>query len=272
MPQFQFIILGILGSAIFVFCLVFSSSTFQAGITPVIAVIFLLISLGLIFWVFFTTSGKAFAQNYNKLQQKIAEAERKISLLAQTLLSESNYTRLMLAFQNISTFSEVSEWDRNAEIAIQKIIDSIHNLETEIDSYKDIFNQLKINELKKQHMAVLENMANKLQEAIDFTPNSSKEQKILLKELRHQKKELQLQKREVTANMRSIQANARSRSVRAGRGFFGIYDSKLAAYERRRIRYQKETALHPNEDMKAAIERQIMQTDKDILWVEKFSD
>ncbi|MGF1933298.1 MAG: hypothetical protein RM347_002705 [Nostoc sp. ChiQUE02] len=272
MPQLQIIITGIFCAAIFTCWLVFSSSTFNIGITPVIAILFLLISLGLIFWVFFSPGGKAFARKYNKLQQQISEVESEISLLAQTLLRESNYTKVMLDFQGLYTFSEVSEWENNAGITIQRIMNSIQNLETEIASHKDILNQWKINELQKKHISVLENMAEKLQEAIDFTPNSSKEQKALLKELRHQKKELQLQKREVTANMKAIQANARSRNVYAGRGFLGIYNSKLAAYERRRIRYQKEADLNPSEDIKAAIERQIMQIDKDILWVERFSE
>ncbi|MFN6484215.1 MULTISPECIES: hypothetical protein [unclassified Nostoc] len=272
MPQLQILITGILCVAIFTCWLVFSSSTFNIGITPIIAILFLLISLGLVFWVFFSASGKAFAHKYNKLQQQIAEVEGKISLLTQTRLKESNYTKVMLDFQELYTFSEVSEWDKNAGITIKKIMDLIQNIEIEIDAHKDVLNQWKKKELQKKHISVLENMAEKLQEAIDFTPNSSKEQKALLKELRHQKKELQLQKREVTANMKLIQAKARSRSVYAGKGFLGIYNSKLAASERRRIRYQKEAELNPSEDIKAAIERQIMQIDKNILWVERFSE
>lgn len=271
MAQFQIIITAIFCIAIFSCWLVFSKG-FNIGIAPIVAIGFLLLSLGLLFWVFFIPSGKKFAHNYNKLQQDRLEAERTISSIAQTLIIQSKYTQMMLDFQKLSTFQQVEEWDRLADLEIQQIINSVQTIESEIAKYSDILGQFNINQLKQRYIVVLENMAEKLQEAIDFTPNSIKEQKILLKELKQQKKELQLKKRELTANMRSIQADARSRSIYAGRGFLGIYDSKLAAHERRRIRYQKEEALRPSEDIKAAIDRQILQIDKDILWVERFSD
>jgi hypothetical protein len=116
----------------------------------------------------------------------------------------------------------------------------------------------------------MEDMAEKLQEAIDFTPNSPTEQKLLLKELRQRKKELQLQKREVAASAKQIREEARLKSVHAGR-FLGIYNSKLASIERRSIRYRREALVAPNEDVKVSIDRQILQIDKDILWVERFT-
>lgn len=272
MPQFQIIIVGIFCAAVFSCWLVFGGSTFNVGVTAVIAIVFLLVALALLFWVFFTPDGKAFASNYNKLQQHKVEAERKITSTAETLLRESNYVQLMLEFKKLSTFADVSEWDKLAELEIKKIVDAIQSLETEFAIQAKVIDRLKINELKTKYIVVLENMADKLQEAIDFTPNSSKEQKVLLKELRQKKKELQLEKREVATNMRAIQASARSRSAYAGRGFLGIYNSKLATHERRIIRYQKEAALRPSEDSKAAIERQILQIDRDILWVERFTE
>jgi hypothetical protein len=115
-------------------------------------------------------------------------------------------------------------------------------------------------------------MASQMQEAIDFTPNSVEEQKALLRELRQRKKELQLEKRQVAASMKAIREGARQRSAQAGRGFFGMYNPKQAASERRSIRYRKEAALRPHEDAKAAIERQIIQIDRDILWVGRYTE
>ena len=120
------------------------------------------------------------------------------------------------------------------------------------------------------HKATLEAMASQMQEAIDFSPNSPEEQKALLKELRQRKKELRLEKREVLADMKAIRDEAPRRSAKAGKGFLGTYDPKLAAQERRRIRYEKKAALRPYEGTKAAIERQITQIDRDILWAERF--
>ncbi|MTJ50517.1 hypothetical protein [Dolichospermum sp. UHCC 0259] len=257
MPQFQIIITAILCIAILSCWLVFSKG-FNIGIAPIVAIGFLLLSLGLMFWVFLTPSGKNLARNYNKIQ-------------LQRLKIESNYMEMMYDFKNLSTFQQVEEWDRKAQAKIGELINITNNLETELTQNNKILDYL-IMGIKEQYIVFLASIVEKLQECIDFTPNSIKEQKILLKELKQQKKELQLKKRELTANMRSIQADSRSRSIYAGRSFLGIYDSKLAAHKRRRIRYQKEEALRPSEDIKAAIDRQILQIDKDILWVERFSE
>ena len=49
-----------------------------------------------------------------------------------------------------------------------------------------------------------------------------------------------------------------------------MYNSKIAARERRRIRYQRDAQLKPNEAKKAALERQILQIEKDILSIKRF--
>lgn len=114
-------------------------------------------------------------------------------------------------------------------------------------------------------------MINDLLERIDYTPDDEKERKALLKELRAEKKELQVQKREIAAQKREINHAARSASAGAGRQFFGlIYDSTMAAAERRAIRRQKIAELAPYENAKMAVERQILDLDRRIAWVERF--
>jgi len=71
--------------------------------------------------------------------------------------------------------------------------------------------------------------------------------------------------------MKAVRTGARQQSAQAGRVFGVFYDSKVAASDRRSIRYAKEATLRPHEDAKAAIERQLVQTDRDILWAEKFN-
>ena len=72
--------------------------------------------------------------------------------------------------------------------------------------------------------------------------------------------------------MKVVRTGARQQSAQAGRVFGVFYDSKLAASERRSIRYSKESILRPHEDAKTAIERQLVQIDRDILWAEKFKE
>lgn len=48
--------------------------------------------------------------------------------------------------------------------------------------------------------------------------------------------------------MRSLNEGCRSKSVMAGT-FLWMYNSKLAANERRRIRYKRDAELKPNESL-----------------------
>jgi hypothetical protein len=161
-------------------------------------------------------------------------------------------------------------WDEKAETEVQSLIDNIQLFDSEINKQLKNLSEQKTENYKMKYRTVMEDMAEKLQEAIDFTPNSPTEQKLLLKELRQRKKELQLQKREIAVSAKQIREEARLKSVHAGR-FLGIYNSKLASIERRSIRYRREALVAPSEDVKASIDRQILQIDKDILWAERFT-
>jgi len=66
MPQFQILTIGTFILSILFNVLVFGGTTFNVGITPLVAILFLLVSMGGIFWVFYTPSGKSFARKYNK--------------------------------------------------------------------------------------------------------------------------------------------------------------------------------------------------------------
>jgi len=254
------IILILLASLVKVFSNDFFRSLYSWGV---------IVGIGLLIWMLFTNSGKTFVRNYNtKLQRKTPEGQ--LFAQGESLISEIPFDYLTNKFRNLSTFSEVVEWDKEAEVVIAEIVDKIKFLDTIVLQYSNVNNSTQT-KFKQKYQEILENMALKLQESIDFTPNNSDEQKSLIKELSFTKKELQLQKKEVTANMKNVNEKARSRSVRAGNNFLGIYNSKMAASERRNIRYQRDAQLRPNEAIKAAIERQILQIEKDILWVKRFT-
>lgn len=209
----------------------------------------------------------------------------------------SNFKKLTAEFKTLGTFSAVATWDSQAQLEIEKLVRAVHDIDAETarlqrtladleraKAERSFFEKLfsgnkqekETNQLIEEYgklKTAFEGMASLLQESIDFTPNSPEEQTSLIKELRQRKKELQIEKREVAATMKAVRDSARQRSAQAGQALGGLlYSSKSAAIERRGIRYDKERILRPHEDAKAAIERQIVQVDRDILWAEKFRD
>jgi len=240
------------------------------------AIVICILLISFIVWISCIPSGKSFfRKNINDYKKRVT-AERKLKALGRSVIKDNDFQILMSEFENITTFVEVDQWDKEAEAGILRINDLFLQLENEVSHYRHSFSHSKVQQflfkstlqqIDSVYKVPLKNMANKLQEAVDFTPNSLKEKKELLKELKNQKKGLQLQKRELAANMKEIRRQARTQSVNAGQMIFG-YDSKMAARERRGIRYRKEAQLHPHEDAVSAIERQLLQIDKDIFWVE----
>lgn len=209
-----------------------------------------------------------------------------------TSYSADSYNSLMAEFKDLSTLTEASEWDQRAQAEVDRINNVVSGLKGKLAEKTKVLELMQkerngkpflsrmfaskkpeqeisqeIDQLHKSISNLLE-MGDTLNDAIDFTPNSPEEKKALLAELRIHKKELGADKREVALNMSAIRADARQKNADIdGRT---SYDSKSAARDRRQIHYEKEAALQPHEDAKAAIERQIIQVEKDILRVEKF--
>lgn len=234
-----------------------------------------------IIWRTCIPSGKPFLRQTEKDYKKIELIESEIISFGKSVIPNSNFNMLMSKFKSLTTFAEVNKWDKEAELELVKIFTQKQKLDHQISQLKQILSQSKIQQflfhsrlqsVHDKYKVPLKNMEYELQEAIDFTPNSLVEKKELLKELKSKKKELQLRKREVAADMKAIRRKARTESANAGRGLIFGYDSKLAAHERRGIRYSKEAQLRPHEDAMTAIERQLLQIDKDIFWVESFED
>jgi hypothetical protein len=199
----------------------------------------------------------------------------------------------MREFERLTTYAAVNEWDPRAKAEVKMILEVIRSLDVAISIesaalaqaklefeqrsfWKQVFGNhdsenliaSRLSGLRQRKIRLLQMIAE-LQNAIDFTPNTPQEKELLVKELHHRRKELQAQKREATAVMTAIRQEARVKSVHAGETLFGFYDSSLAADQRRGIRYSKEAALKPHEDEKAAIERQLIRIEKDLLWIEQ---
>jgi uncharacterized protein YqgV (UPF0045/DUF77 family) len=223
-------------------------------------------------WTILTRSGQEYIRQSLNAQKTAKEAENRIVSTAENIIQKSNFQLLMNEFKSLSTFLEVSAWDKAAQDEIQYILEGIQLFDSVINEQSNNLTKLKVDYYKTRYRTLMETMTEELLEAIDFTPNSSVEQKSLLKELRQIKKELQLRKREVTASAKKIKEEARLKSIHAGKVLGIFYDSKLASIERRSIRYKKEAMVAPHEDIKASLDRQILKTDKNILWVERFKD
>lgn len=202
---------------------------------------------------------------------------------------------LLERFNSICTFEEATVWDSDTEAAIklvekyinrirQFVTDQEHALEelqasrAKLPVVKRLFASHKEEDKMKEELetarkgiATNEETIEALYELIDRTPSSKKEQSEMLNEYRQLKKELTTEKRAVNEEMRKIRAEARSKTTGlsgiSGRGFIG----SAARYSRSSIRYQKESALRPNEDAKGALERQLIETEKRINWISKFS-
>jgi hypothetical protein len=208
---------------------------------------------------------------------------------------DGDYNKLMSELQTISTFAQVKVWDERAQAELLRIIQVIQELDSAIvwqslaskerqtihaeksflsralSSKKDEDEIDALIRKYKGYKETLQSMAKRLQESIDFTPNSAEEQQPLVNELRQRKKELQSSRRQVIADMQAIRTEARQESAQVGTTWLGFYNPELAARKRRQIRYQKEAALQPHEDEKAAIDRQLIQIEKDIQWAQRFT-
>lgn len=199
---------------------------------------------------------------------------------------------LIAEVTGLNSFEEVQGWDNKAKAALDKITADLDAVEKEIASVQQELTRLQaVHDAKPAYLklmgkggeyksaekqlaqfqtgqAQLEELADMLQGTIDMTPNSPDEQKLLIKGLRLQKKELQAQKKEVAAEMRAIRVESRQKSAQVTNyGFRSL--SGLATAERRRLRLQREIGLAPQEDRKAAIEKQILKLERLILWAEK---
>jgi hypothetical protein len=209
--------------------------------------------------------------------------------------STDEFEKLTAQFQNLRTFEEVTDWDSRAKQAIESVNEFVRNMQTEKAKTQSNLHQLEDNHEGKSFFGKMlggkkelnqleekinktdalivkcESLINNIQSKIDITPNTPEEQTNLLKELLLEKKELTLKKREINTQMKEIRTAARQKSVNSTDSLVGVLaGSKYRAATRRGIRYQKEQMLNPHEDEKSYIERQLLQIEKDILWVERF--
>ena len=208
------------------------------------------------------------------------------------LITRTN--ELIASFENLTTFEKASQWDADAQGVIASLEQekaSFTELKTEEQEALNLARKERESQPFFQRLLASKDTENthaenikiidqvnananlaieKLFELIDKTPNSKAEQKEMLDEMKQYKKELTLEKRSVSENVRLINTEARKKTASVSGTTAKLLYGSSARYMRSSVRYQKESTLKPQEDAKAAINRQLLELDKNILWVSRF--
>lgn len=204
--------------------------------------------------------------------------------------STSRAEHLISCVRDITTFAEVAAWDREArQLAGQfrAFIARVPHLEEQVSrveaaaraahAQKPFLRRLfstppltaeisRTRGMLRSSTRRLDRLADQLETLIDETPDNPAEKKQLLAELRGLKKELNLEKKELAAEMRQVRAQARRANANVG----GIFSTpKSRRYDRISIRLKKEEALRPHEGRRVAIDREILEIDRMIMWIER---
>jgi hypothetical protein len=199
----------------------------------------------------------------------------------QALDIASSMQMVLHEVKNIETFADIDRWDSKAE----KYVQGIELLSSEISNIlSDCESKLALgvqtSSEKSNLLALCSKLATTIERldktrealelAIDFTPNTPQEAKELIKDLKLMKKELALEKKEVALEMKAVSVEARQRNAKIGTSYYQSSTTRrMDRSSRIRLRLQKEAALFPHENQKMLIDRQILDIDKNILWIEK---
>ncbi len=122
----------------------------------------------------------------------------------------------------------------------------------------------KVEEVRSQRESLHASL-RRLQDVLDYTPQTPLERDCILRELRLRKKGLQEQRREIT----QVAYGPRLRRVETVALPEGVNPQ---AFERRKARYARESERLPGEDDESALHRQLAQVESALQWVEAFPE
>jgi hypothetical protein len=206
---------------------------------------------------------------------------------------KSQYYELMDQYSSLRNFIDVEYWIEEAQDVRDKLVlfydttylsqaslveleweRKLRNSRFEKSNGDKFFNNIKwekdkLNEFWDEVIDKLEHIAVGLQESIDFVPNSKEKQIELLNELRSRIIELERIKG-ITNSKNKIREGSIKQSI-FDRHHFSRYFANTSESERRQIRYQRESALKPDEDELTAICRQLEMYNQEILRIQKIS-
>ncbi len=203
------------------------------------------------------------------------------------------FAQFSASFETLATFRGAGDWKCQVADILKKLPGALQSLDRQIAAKAQELSEAKrqfqeqsflkrafgshqseaaiaqqINNLQCERNHLI-GSGQELQQKSDLLPDSRPIRDILIKEIRSRIKELKIEKKQAAMSMTEIRRDARVASDGAGKDWLGLYDSSLAARERRGIRHAKENALQPYENAKENLERQILFLEKRIIWLER---
>jgi hypothetical protein len=179
--------------------------------------------------------------SYRKSQTFPAEIDSK-----EIESEKQEVTELLKQIIDIKSFEAVALWDQKAQNKIEYLRAKAQN---------------------SANASVYNDLIDKLESWIERTPNTHEEATQMISELMLGKEELKLKSRELSQGIKGINISARKNNALTSANFF--VSAKSRQVQRAMLRLAKEGALNSKEPEKAIIDRQILEIDKIILWVEK---
>ena len=206
-----------------------------------------------------------------------------------SLLDKTNI--LLKQIAEITSFDAVAKWDNEAKGVLEllkKAFEEANGIEeilkkdlTSLEiKYKNLPFYKKFFYNKKMEKAILVKIEeirntkdthtrciNFLEEWIEKTPDDKNQADLMLKELKLMKKELTTAKKEISAQIKDINNKARMENAQVSTEYFSSAKSKQL--QKIQIRMNKENSLLSQQDQKAAMDKQIIDIEKLINWVER---
>ncbi len=196
---------------------------------------------------------------------------------------------LLSTVGNLSSIDAVHRWDKEASDMITRLNEATQDLydqsaEMERDAEKQDsayraqgfwFRFTHSNPAVKRRLeaksrahstAEIPPLIEKLEVWIERTPNSVEEAKLAISEFKLAKKELMIEKKEMVAAARNVREAAALKNAKIANSWGS---SKSKQFSRSMARMQKERALAGVQNQRNAIEAQITQIDKVVLWMER---
>lgn len=169
-------------------------------------------------------------------------------------------------------------WEQGCSAELQRLKDAQQQADSQAATrpwWQRLFktkDQKSANKAKNAYVAKnadVYNFAGSLKKLRDSVPKDEQSKKLLIAKLKADKKALTIQKKDLALNLRGVRSTARRESVEAGSNLSALmFDSKTIAAKRKSIASNREEAVKPLEEQKHAIESEIVNIDRRIIYLE----
>lgn len=176
-------------------------------------------------------------------------------------------TDLLDRVAEITSFEAVKVWDEQASRLSKELKTLAVRMTEKLEELKTSFpNAAKAQKMLQVSTERVLEVAEKLEDWVDRTPDSRDEAKELISNYKLLKKELTLDKKEVLSNMREVRDNSRDRMTR-----MSFASGKTGRFARDVERMSRERGLSDHRSERDRLDSQILAVDRRILWLERIS-